>query len=128
MPVVNAGFVHTHYDITAVDGHVPSTEHLGKAPIANAAKLEHIDKPNNAGYEFGDQWVLVANGSVSIDGMRMKNVILANVEVYYDGGPLVLDNVYFVNCTFHMVVHPRSQSLAIAFLGSATSVTTNLTS
>lgn len=108
------------------EGAHPNIGHLGKVPIAEAAKVEHIGKPTNVGATFGDQWVFISDGGVRVDGMHLKNVMFSNVEINYAGGPLILENVYFVNCTFRMPIMPHSQGLATTFLASNNSVTANL--
>jgi len=34
------------------------------------------------------------------DGFQLRNVIFDGVGIEYKGGPIRLENVYFVNCTF----------------------------
>jgi len=38
--------------------------------------------------------------NIQLDGFHVRNVIVRNAKVTYKGGPLILENVYFVNCTF----------------------------
>lgn len=35
---------------------------------------------------------------LKLDGMRLKNAIIQNFTITYDGGPVILNEVYFVNC------------------------------
>ena len=37
-----------------------------------------------------------------LDGVYWKDYSFINVEIEYDGGPMVLENVKFINCTFKM--------------------------
>jgi hypothetical protein len=37
-----------------------------------------------------------------LDGHHFKNVIFENIQITYDGGPLILENVAFINCSFHL--------------------------
>jgi hypothetical protein len=39
-------------------------------------------------------------GGFAIDGFELDNVVLNGVTIRYHGGPLILRNVWFVNCTF----------------------------
>src|SRR5207245_10955818 len=39
---------------------------------------------------------------VLLDGEYWKNVTIKNARIVYKGGPIQLENVYFVNCTFDM--------------------------
>lgn len=38
--------------------------------------------------------------NIQLDGFHVRNAIVRNAKITYKGGPLVLENVYFVNCTF----------------------------
>lgn len=46
--------------------------------------------------------VLIIEGQVSLDDMYLKNVIIRNSIVSYNGGPVSLENVTFVNCIFKL--------------------------
>jgi hypothetical protein len=39
---------------------------------------------------------------IVLDGAYMKNVIIRNARLIYNGGVTKLENVYFVNCTFDL--------------------------
>src|ERR1700689_1043575 len=39
---------------------------------------------------------------VILDGLRLRNAIFEGVRIEYDGGPLIMENTYFVNCTFEV--------------------------
>lgn len=54
-----------------------------------------------------------------LDMEYMKNVVVRNAVVRYSGGPVRLENVYFVNCTFEVPARPSGQSFAKAVLSSA---------
>ena len=54
-----------------------------------------------------------------LDGHRIKNVVIADSTVEYDGGPLLLENVYFVNCSFILPVANKARALGQAVLESA---------
>jgi hypothetical protein len=45
-----------------------------------------------------------------------KDLVFRDVHLIYSGGPLVLDNIYFVNCTFELEPSPASKKLAWTFL------------
>ncbi|HWO27484.1 MAG TPA: hypothetical protein VNO32_01660 [Candidatus Acidoferrum sp.] len=42
------------------------------------------------------------NPMVILDGLRIRNAIFEGVRIEYDGGPLIMENTYFVNCTFEV--------------------------
>ena len=49
--------------------------------------------------------------SIVLDGMYMKNVIVRNADIIYDGGPVRLENVYFINCNLHFRESPTTRDL-----------------
>ena len=56
---------------------------------------------------------------LKLDGYHIRNAIINGARIVYSGGPLILENVYFVNCTFEMPPTPQSQELANAILDHA---------
>jgi hypothetical protein len=44
--------------------------------------------------------VTIVDCPQSLDGFAWKNVVFVNSRISYSGGPVVLDNVTFVNCSF----------------------------
>jgi hypothetical protein len=94
------------------------------APFKDAAKIELIngnigktipDIPDKVRAAF---FVMQGHGPVEIrlDGMFLKHVTIRDVTISYEGGPVILDDVYFVNCTFDVRHAPNSQELATAIL------------
>jgi hypothetical protein len=78
--------------------------------MGDAAKKESF--PVN--YIFTD---MTFNGCVfTLDGRHLNHVVLINTRVIYNGGPLYLDKVVFVNCTFDV----KPSSNASQFLEYAT--------
>lgn len=58
-----------------------------------------------------------ANGSrQKLDGIHWKNYSFINVEIEYDGGPMELENVKFINCTFKMNYNMRASDFEDALL------------
>jgi hypothetical protein len=47
-----------------------------------------------------------------LDGFFWKDTVFENVRVEYDGGPVALQNVRFINCTFRMKYTPGADKLA----------------
>ena len=92
----------------------------GHTTPENSAHYELINKPQSeaSGIAF-----FILNGlsdTIVLDGTRIKNVIIRNADVEYSGGPLVLENVYFVNCTFvSFRMTPESVGLGKSILASA---------
>lgn len=52
-------------------------------------------------------------------GLFFQGNVFRDVRVIYSGGPLDLNEVYFVNCTFEMEPGPRSKTLGETLLASA---------
>ena len=50
------------------------------------------------------------------DGFQLRNVIFDGVGIEYKGGPIRLENVYFVNCTFDVQRTSEGQEFAKATL------------
>jgi hypothetical protein len=46
-----------------------------------------------------------------IDGAILQNVVIRNARIVYRGGPLTLQNVHFVNCTFDVQNVPHVDQL-----------------
>jgi hypothetical protein len=51
-----------------------------------------------------------------LDGYHIRNAIIKGAKIIYDGGPLILENVYFVDCTFEIKHAPLYQDFANAIL------------
>ncbi|HXP80272.1 MAG TPA: hypothetical protein VN976_10235 [Verrucomicrobiae bacterium] len=93
----------------------------GYATGDKSARLEFLNNPQPEGSEFA--FVIIDGGmdALVLDGMFMKNVIIRNSVVVYSGGPAVLQNVYFVNCTFKkdFPLTPAGLDLGIKLLSAA---------
>jgi len=77
--------------------------------VESAARFELIERPLKHELLFGPEWIFVIphEHRLRLDGMRLRNVVFTGVEIDYSGSPLIMDNVYFVNCRFRA---PRSNS------------------
>lgn len=47
-----------------------------------------------------------------LDGFFWKDIVFENTRIEYDGGPMALQNVRFINCTFTMKYTPRADKFA----------------
>jgi hypothetical protein len=86
-----------------VDSHVPAVRvgfAGGHVPQEQSARLELLTDPQPHGSGFGFFVVEGGNQAIVLDGMHMKNVIVRNARIIYNGAPVRLETVYFVNCTF----------------------------
>jgi hypothetical protein len=87
---------------------IPCVDGIGEA---------HIGPPNS---NRCSAYMLFVGGEVpALDGNHFKNTIFQKVRISYTGGPLTLENVAFVNCTFNLPrPDPRIMQLASAVLKS----------
>jgi len=95
----------------------------GHIPQEQSARLETLTDANPHGSGFGLIVVEGGNEAIDLDGMYMKNVIVRNARIIYNGAPIRLEDVYFVNCTFRFplfeVFHLEPiRSLTDAILGA----------
>jgi hypothetical protein len=101
----------------------------GKAVSAEkAAVFEPKEKHLNIGKTVGSEFILLGGstgfpGGWKLDGYRMKNVIFKDTEITYEGGPVDMQNVYFVNCTFNVAKRPNGKNFASTVLASAPATT-----
>ena len=51
-----------------------------------------------------------------LDNMQLKNVVVQNTDVIYEGGPIILENVHFLNCNFEIKRAPNSEELTAYLL------------
>jgi hypothetical protein len=72
----------------------------GIANPDSSARLESLAEPQPQGSGAGLILVEGKADSIVLDNEYMKNVVIKDAVVEYDGGPMRLENVYFVNCTF----------------------------
>jgi hypothetical protein len=82
-------------------------------PSPETPPIEHSEK-DSAEYAMVD----LLGQTTRLDGMRLKNIILRNAHIVYNGRSVNLENVYFVNCTFEFERDPTTQQLAAKLLES----------
>ena len=81
----------------------------------NVAELHFIGQPDeNAASLTGPLFLVIKGGSLILDSTYMKNIVIQGSHVSYRGGPLTMDNVYFVNCTFDIQQLPKGLEFAKA--------------
>ncbi len=113
------GTLTTHYHIRSPQGMAaPRFQVAGVVPSAEAAHVFAMGTPNpDASLSMGNDWILGTGGAATLDGAQLKKVIFRNVYVVYDGGPLQMENVYFLNCTFDIKQQANGERFALALLG-----------
>jgi hypothetical protein len=53
----------------------------------------------------------LAEGQQTLDGTVWNHVLFMDMHIRYNGGPLYLKDVIFVNCTFEVHIGPREAKL-----------------
>ena len=99
------------------DAVAPAFSLKGLVPANIAAQTGYIGQGDrNKGLTSGPEWIIAEGGAAGLDNLYLRNVIFHNVSIRYVGAPLIMKNVYFVDCTFDMKVAPKTQQFAIALL------------
>lgn len=96
---------------------------LGGPLVPNdlAARYEAIGATDNNGHLTGPSLIVVDGNYQNqfwLDGYWLKNVVIRNASIKYSGGPVMLENVYFINCTFEITPTAPSQLFAESVLQS----------
>ena len=113
----------THFSITVPPGAThPNLFFSGSASKDQAAEVMKIGEDKDVGAAMGVHYIQILGGTTELDGHQFRNVFFQNVHIIYDGGPLRMTNVVFINCTFDVKSDTNSQNFALAALtpGAAT--------
>ena len=102
----------TYYHQNTVHGRGPVKWSWGGPLTTDYSKqakwdtIGHEDKRNTV---TQPSWIIGTGGAESLDGQQLRRAILINVEVHFSGGPVILEDVTFINCTFVFdnVAHSR---------------------
>jgi hypothetical protein len=116
---------HYNFETPGDDLTPPKVGTIGEVPREQAAQLNHIGNDMNKDVPGGPAFLLADGGELVLDSMQLRNVILRGVHVFYSGGPVVLNNVYFINCVFVMTSNKNTHGLAVAALSPSPSITFN---
>jgi hypothetical protein len=84
-------------------------------PLVDAARFELIGSTVNSSRPLGPRIIqieLPPGYSLVLDGHWIKNTVIRNLKVVYHGGPIALENVYFIDCTFEMDNLPPARNIA----------------
>jgi hypothetical protein len=95
----------------------------GMVPIAEAARAEHIVNPKPIAASMAPKIVVVKGKPeqvISLDGHRLKNIVILNMTIEYRGGPAILENVSFVNCIFRLAQQPQCVDFGKSVFASTT--------
>jgi hypothetical protein len=119
-PTDNTEPTKTVYAVNTIPGkEAPKLGVSGRTDSKNAANISFIGKRLNDNLPVGAAYIWMSDGNVALDNTELKNVVMTRVHVYYSGGPVQLQNVYFVDCIFEMKPNKNSQSFMIAALKSS---------
>jgi hypothetical protein len=97
---------------------VQFTDYVG-VPADKAAICDIIGINHNADKPRGPALLILAGGSISLDNMHLRNVILRGVDVHYSGKPIILENVIFISCTFSIENDDQGRELGEELLASS---------
>lgn len=92
------------------------TTEISRQP--NVARMERIDHPLPLASDYGPGFLVVQGLTATLDGYNLRRVIFRNTKVVYRGGPLILEQVYFIKCEFQLYPSPNTSKL-LASLTSA---------
>jgi hypothetical protein len=78
------------------------TSGLENVKDEDAAVIERIGDGHEFEKGYGSAVYLISgyNGYLLLDGLYFKNIVFQELSIAYQGGPLVLINVRFIDCTF----------------------------
>lgn len=89
---------------------------FGTAPRDQAAIMAPVGASQETS-EYGDQFVVVTGGNIFLDNTNFRHVIIANAHVIWRGGPVIMQDVHFIDCIFDLPQR-NGQNLATAILDS----------
>ena len=109
-PSSNTSPDHPNYDLgftfgRGIEGTIEYSG--GLVPIDQAAIAEHITNPErNPNLKLAPETITftpyAAGAAIGLEGHHLRNVVLVNMTIEYHGGPVILENVTFINCVFHL--------------------------
>lgn len=104
----------TRYNLSVPNGKIaPQVQaSLATLPRESSAAADYIGQDQNKGQPVGPAMLFLRGGDITLDNMRLKNVALINVNIHYSGGPLSLENVYFLDCAFELAAEAHARQLA----------------
>jgi len=86
---------------------------IGFAQRPDVARMERIGSPISIS-EYGPATWLVKGMTATLDGWHLKHIIFQDMKLIYQGGPLVLESVYFFRCQLECVPSENSWRLLSA--------------
>ncbi len=100
------------WGIPTETGEPDSYSIIGKARQEDAARIMPITLlPYHPDSQYGPAFFVVTGPTATLDGEYLKNVVFRNIRVVYHGGPVILKNVYFLDCQFQVDSNEQSWRL-----------------
>ncbi len=131
-PLQPLPFGYSGYDFGGTEGktfNVTVTYTGGMVPVAEAARGEHIIGPPQQFPSTLAPKTVVVQGKLEqfiiLDQHHLKNIVFVNMSIEYSGGPVILDNVTFVNCVFHLARRPQCVDFGKSVFASTSTTFTN---
>jgi hypothetical protein len=87
--------------------------------VNQSARLEPIGRPMKQDGPDGPASLLGIGGALDHDGTYFRGIVLKDVEIHYNGGVSILENVTFINCRFIIGNDDRGRELGTKILASA---------
>jgi hypothetical protein len=97
----------------------PRIEFYGQVPAAEGAIAELIGSPFHSDMQMRPKYIIISYPSgvpMELGRMHLRNVIIRDSDVYYEGTPLVMENVFFVNCRFRIKETPNQSRFVMALM------------
>lgn len=85
-------------------------------PKGKEAVAEPIGRDLNPNFTTGREFLIVRGASIPIDGMHFRNVIFYGSKILYQGGPIQLENVKWINCEFAVAPNDAGRKLVAHIL------------
>jgi hypothetical protein len=99
-----------------------SVSRSGVMAIEKAARYEAIGENTSPGARAGPEFLIIdghfSSTALQLDGMHIRNAVFKNATIEYLGGEIILEHVYFINCTFKMKLTPQSERLGTTLLAA----------
>jgi hypothetical protein len=110
----NIGTAYSQWTPTGESGTTALLKAYGSAPLVEGAVMTPIGFVTR-GASHGNKFIVLYDGDVVLDNTEFKHVIISGAHVIWGGRATILQDVYFINCTFDLP-KTRGQSLATAIL------------
>jgi hypothetical protein len=92
------------------------------APLEESARLERIGVPLNMTVANAPACLFLTGGATKLDGMNVRHVTFEGVEIHYDGGATILNDLSFVDCKFVFENNGNARRLAFSILSPSQTV------